>query len=359
VTFAASFVSSEEHHYTGLWQGFSHAVMRLSATASQTPSVTPSFGLKILRDGCSSVNVVAQWSFDGLPNNANFFHRSVQTTTLGGGLLGDGDGVASAGIADWVLLGFSSASGCPTHTGVLQVASSRHTKRPQPGDRPNPKEKTKQPKRHRSGKRRLADENEQCNLEIQDPTQIKSPYQVIFSPTEKLRTLGAEKATECDLGFGVSMCSLDSAKEILQNQFDSASDTKCGCPGNAAGVHLYNVFGVKSPMDLKHAWKKKRRGESIHEQLPRNTTHRGYKNMGKLCMCSAPQRSDFAELALFFEHQAFEVDLLHAICVKNENWTKELRHRLVPDKERNRWQPECANGVGGDDILLCNLSKLL
>ena len=54
--------------YTGMFTGSKNVLMRISETVKTTPEVTktvPGFGLKLLRDGMYSANVLAMFSFDG------------------------------------------------------------------------------------------------------------------------------------------------------------------------------------------------------------------------------------------------------------------------------------------------------
>jgi hypothetical protein len=63
------FVSSGSHPFTGIFKGASHGIVRLSSAAE--PSLTgsqplaPGIGLKFLRDGMDSSNLVAMFSVDG------------------------------------------------------------------------------------------------------------------------------------------------------------------------------------------------------------------------------------------------------------------------------------------------------
>ena len=62
------FIAKEDQPYTGMFKGVKHGVMRISDTTFTTPSVTktvPGFGMKYLRDGMSSANFLAMFSFDG------------------------------------------------------------------------------------------------------------------------------------------------------------------------------------------------------------------------------------------------------------------------------------------------------
>merc|ERR1712098_682542 len=69
------FVSTGDHPYTGIFKGAQHGVIRLSMAAEPDPAVlntTPGIGLKFLRDGIDSSNLVAMFGVDGQPS-WNFF----------------------------------------------------------------------------------------------------------------------------------------------------------------------------------------------------------------------------------------------------------------------------------------------
>ena len=75
LTAKIEFISSGDHPYTGMFRGSEHALMRISDTTKTTPEVpktAPGFGLKFLRDGMSSANILAMFSFDG-QKSFNFF----------------------------------------------------------------------------------------------------------------------------------------------------------------------------------------------------------------------------------------------------------------------------------------------
>lgn len=69
------FIAKHDQPYTGMFRGVKHGIMRISDTTFTTPSITktvPGFGMKWLRDGMSSANWVAMFSFDG-QLSFNFF----------------------------------------------------------------------------------------------------------------------------------------------------------------------------------------------------------------------------------------------------------------------------------------------
>ena len=61
--------------YTGIFKGSKNAIMRISDTTATTPAVAktaPGFGIKMLRDGMTSANILAMFAFDG-QKSFNFF----------------------------------------------------------------------------------------------------------------------------------------------------------------------------------------------------------------------------------------------------------------------------------------------
>ena len=61
--------------YTGMFRGVKHGLMRISDTTKTVPHVqktNPGFGIKFLRDGMTSANILAMFHFDG-QNSWNFF----------------------------------------------------------------------------------------------------------------------------------------------------------------------------------------------------------------------------------------------------------------------------------------------
>merc|ERR1711887_164922 len=64
-----------DHPYTGIFQGASQGIIRLSLAREPSPTsnnTTPGLGLKFLRDGADSANLVAMYSVDG-QESWNFF----------------------------------------------------------------------------------------------------------------------------------------------------------------------------------------------------------------------------------------------------------------------------------------------
>lgn len=67
--------STSNHPFTGIFEGASHGIIRLSVAGkpSEAGAFTPGFALKFLRDGSPSVNLVAMPSVDGQEDDYNFF----------------------------------------------------------------------------------------------------------------------------------------------------------------------------------------------------------------------------------------------------------------------------------------------
>lgn len=68
--------------FTGIFRGATHGLVRLSSAAQPTPDgkLGPGMGLKFLRDGVDSANLVAMYKVDGQPGDWNFFANSFTTT---------------------------------------------------------------------------------------------------------------------------------------------------------------------------------------------------------------------------------------------------------------------------------------
>lgn len=68
-------IAKDDQPYTGIYRGAENVIMRISDTTKTTPSkakTAPGFGLKFLRDGMTSANILAMFSFDG-QESFNFF----------------------------------------------------------------------------------------------------------------------------------------------------------------------------------------------------------------------------------------------------------------------------------------------
>jgi len=83
VTSKVEFIPHPDTPYTGIFKGCKNAIMRISDTTKSTPEIpktVPGFGVKFLRDGMSSANMLAMFSFDG-QTSFNFF-KNRWTTIL-------------------------------------------------------------------------------------------------------------------------------------------------------------------------------------------------------------------------------------------------------------------------------------
>lgn len=77
------FIAHPDTPYTGMFTGSKHGIMRISETVKTTPETSktvPGHGVKLFRDGMSSANWVAMFSFDG-HKSFNFF-KNRWTTIL-------------------------------------------------------------------------------------------------------------------------------------------------------------------------------------------------------------------------------------------------------------------------------------
>lgn len=111
------FESNGGHEYTGLFQGAEHGIIRFSAATQfgLTGKITPGFGLKLLRDGQPSGNLVAMPSLDGQPcSEENLFSRNYTTKIP-----------FPSGLA--VLIGrkFMQVSHCPLTVGLSNMAEEQ------------------------------------------------------------------------------------------------------------------------------------------------------------------------------------------------------------------------------------------
>lgn len=72
------FVPNPDNHlYTGIFKGADHGIVRLSVAKPTVPILkesAPGMGLKFLRDGVDSANLVAMYSVDGQPSYNYFEH---------------------------------------------------------------------------------------------------------------------------------------------------------------------------------------------------------------------------------------------------------------------------------------------
>lgn len=79
------FISNGKHPYTGLFEGATQGIVRFSsaAQAKEDRGLAPGLGLKMLRDGIDSGNLVAMFGVNGQPE-WNFFEHDF-TTWIGAG----------------------------------------------------------------------------------------------------------------------------------------------------------------------------------------------------------------------------------------------------------------------------------
>lgn len=76
------FVSTGKHSYTGIFKGANSGIVRLSSAAQPVVGgqpLAPGMGLKFLRDGGDSANLVAMYSVNGTPDDWNFFSKNFWT----------------------------------------------------------------------------------------------------------------------------------------------------------------------------------------------------------------------------------------------------------------------------------------
>ena len=76
-------IAHPDQPYTGMFKGVKHGIMRISETTYTDPKnqmTNPGFGIKFLRDGMSSANILAMFHFDG-QTSWNFF-KNRWTTIL-------------------------------------------------------------------------------------------------------------------------------------------------------------------------------------------------------------------------------------------------------------------------------------
>ena len=78
------FISDQNHPYSGIFKGADYGVIRLSTASkpSEMQPMVPGLGLKFLRDGQESANVVAMPQFNGVggqPDDWNFFSEPLSS----------------------------------------------------------------------------------------------------------------------------------------------------------------------------------------------------------------------------------------------------------------------------------------
>lgn len=78
--------TANDHGYTGIFKGANYGIVRLSSAAQPVVGgqpLAPGMGLKFLRDGEDSANLVAMYSVNGTPDDWNFFSKDF-TNHIGG-----------------------------------------------------------------------------------------------------------------------------------------------------------------------------------------------------------------------------------------------------------------------------------
>lgn len=119
-TAAVRFESNGLHNYTGLFKGADYGIIRFSS--STRPGLkdvyTPSFGLKLLRDGQPSANLVTMPQIDPTSCNlTNFFEQDFNTKLPR----------PESWLGNWIGRKFMQATHCPLHCGVSGVALEEGT----------------------------------------------------------------------------------------------------------------------------------------------------------------------------------------------------------------------------------------
>ena len=114
VTGKVKFVSNGDSQYTGIFKGAEHGLIRMSSAAQPSGSqpLAPGFGLKFLRDGVDSANLVAMFGVNGTPGDWNFFEKSFTTHI----------GAASGAALEAVAAKFSTATDFIQQVGLSDIA---------------------------------------------------------------------------------------------------------------------------------------------------------------------------------------------------------------------------------------------
>jgi len=75
------FIKKGKTQYTGIFQGADYGLIRLSSAAepSKSQALAPGMGLKFLRDGVDSANLVSMFGVNGQPDDWNFFSNDFFT----------------------------------------------------------------------------------------------------------------------------------------------------------------------------------------------------------------------------------------------------------------------------------------
>lgn len=110
------FESNGLHNYTGLFKGAEYGIIRFSSSTRPglEDTYTPSFGLKLLRDGVQSANLVTMPQLDGTKcTETNFFSFDFNTKLVR----------PESWLANWIGRKFMQATHCPLHCGVSVFAT--------------------------------------------------------------------------------------------------------------------------------------------------------------------------------------------------------------------------------------------
>ena len=75
------FIAEENTTFDGILQGADYGIVRFGCPLipNSLQTLTPGLGLKFLRDGMDSANLVAMYHVDGQPGEWNFFKYSFNT----------------------------------------------------------------------------------------------------------------------------------------------------------------------------------------------------------------------------------------------------------------------------------------
>jgi len=110
------FESNGLHDYTGLFKGAEYGIMRFSSSTKPGYNNvwTPSFGLKLLRDGAMSANLVTMPQLDATPcAESNFFQHDYNTKLPR----------PDSWLSNWIGRKFLQATNCPLQCGVSVFAT--------------------------------------------------------------------------------------------------------------------------------------------------------------------------------------------------------------------------------------------
>jgi len=75
--------NSDAFPFSGIFSGADFGIIRLSCAIAPSDELAPGMGLKFLRDGMDSGNLVSMYSVDGQPGDWNFFSHDFTTIIPG------------------------------------------------------------------------------------------------------------------------------------------------------------------------------------------------------------------------------------------------------------------------------------